>query len=334
MTDRKPPNYHDQSCGFGEDAPHTPDVAGTLLGLRGFALTDDGYLRGVTYTVPWTTGWNDAVCLVARRVHGRPSTPRPGFAHPIWGHVHDASHGCLFPLDPGEPVEFEDDWEPDPCQGLEPDCACGFYAYYDQQTGRTSGYGNIRGVIEAAGKCVVGPKGFRAARARIVAVVQPKDFKPRLSGVKQREINSLRTLVSLLVESRRDMRLRPWFGGANKYALLWGTAVSWTVILGKGAPHGAALLGAVAAVTSIVGVLTLTSRRRTRRLMAALDGQIADGRQQIAGLTADVDLDAVMTLVREHYPDVKVYPTMVALLADYPPSDVRGLLGIEIEDPS
>lgn len=323
MTGRQPPNYRQDNCGYGHGA-HAPDVAGSLFGLRAWSLGVDGWLRGATYGVPWGPGWNDAQCLVARR---NPGTRPPSGIR--FGHGYGVQSGCIFPETPDEPVEYEDGWTADPCRGVDPSCGCGFYAYYDEQHGRTNGYGNIRGVIEATGKMVVGPDGFRAQRARLVAVVAPQKFTPRVTGQTRRDVQALHTLVQLLQASAKDLKVRPWFGGTNRFALLWGSAVVTLVLLGKGASDKAALLGSVALVTSVVGVLTAVSRRRTRRLATAFALQIASGQQQINDLQPETSFEDILPLLREHYPDLKVYPSMVALLADYPTSDVRGLLGLE-----
>ncbi len=327
MTDRQPPNYHDDACGYGH-AAHSPDVAGSLFGLRGWALTNDGWLRGATYRAAWANGWNTAACLVARRTDDV-KTPRPGFRSVFWNAMHDANSGVLFPLTPDEPITYEDGWAGDPCRGLDPKCGCGFYGYYDAQTGRTNAYGNIRGVIEATGKTVVGPKGFRAQRARIVAVVRPTNFQPRLSGIEQREVNSLKAAIQVVRNTRKDLRLRPWFCDTNTFAVLWGTCVVALGIIGTGAGDRAALLGSASLTLSLIGALTWVARRRTRHIMAGLDSMADYYQQQVDEITAAVDLDQLMTLLAEHYPDVKVYPTMSALIEDYPPSDVRGLLGLD-----
>ncbi len=329
MTDRPGPNYHDPSCGYGHTAPRTPDVPGSLWGLRAWALTTDGYLRGATYAIPWATGWNDAACLVTRRETAPRFDDRPAYGHPFWKGIHDAQSGVVFPLEPGEPITFENGWRSDPCQGLDPKCGCGFYAYYDESAGRVVAYGNIRGVVEAAGRCVVGPKGFRAQRARVVAVVRPTNFKQRFAGVTQREINSLTSTMNVLRQTKSSLRLRPWFGGGNRFAVLWGTAVGMLALLGDGTSDRMSLLGSAAVVLTIVGVLTAAQRFRTRRLRDGIDLAVAHYQAQRDELVAEPDLDGLMTLMQEHYPGVKVYDSMEALLKDYPTSDVRGLLGVD-----
>jgi hypothetical protein len=60
----------------------------------------------------------------------------------------------------------------------EESCACGFWAYWSEQVARTHamGYGPgipVVGVVEGFGRTLIGDKGFRAQKARIVAVHVP-----------------------------------------------------------------------------------------------------------------------------------------------------------------
>jgi hypothetical protein len=54
-------------------------------------------------------------------------------------------------------------------------CMCGLYAFYHQSTGHTL---SINGVIEATGKIILHSYGFRAQRARILAI-QENSFYQR-----------------------------------------------------------------------------------------------------------------------------------------------------------
>lgn len=327
------PPYRDPKCGFGAGA-HAPDVAGSLFALRGWNLDDEGWLRGCTYKTAWGPGWNEAVCLVARRPSDHVSKgPRwPGFHHPFWTRMRDGNQGCLFPIEPGQPVEFEDGWLHQPCNGLARTCACGFYAYYDLAQGRTSGFGNIRGLIEATGKMVVGPLGFRAQRARVVAVVRPQQdtFKPALPHVRAVNIKALRESERLLTITRNDLVQRPWLSANNVFALLWGTAAGTLALLGAGASDRTALLGSASAVLALVGGLTWAARHKTLSLMAALDLAILGTQSQIADLSAsESDVDLLMQRLQAKYPGVVIHDSMADLLEAHPVSDVRGLLGLE-----
>jgi hypothetical protein len=51
-------------------------------------------------------------------------------------------------------------------------CMCGFYAYHDG-TNTYAGTVTISGIMMGYGRCVHGTKGFRAEKARILAIVKP-----------------------------------------------------------------------------------------------------------------------------------------------------------------
>lgn len=92
--------------------------------------------------------------------------------------------------------------EPNPCDGMDPDCACGFYAYQegsndyykpDSDEGRygtmtmwvsngtvTTGNaaGVVGGVVRGYGRTVLGTRGFRSEKAEILALyVEKRDPK-------------------------------------------------------------------------------------------------------------------------------------------------------------
>lgn len=66
----------------------------------------------------------------------------------------------------GEPV----DWSPDH-HAPERGCGCGFYATH--QSKDTDERGEVLGVVEAYGRVIVGTKGFRAEKVKIVALQHP-----------------------------------------------------------------------------------------------------------------------------------------------------------------
>lgn len=131
---------------------------GSLVGHRIWeARAQDGTLTGVTFRIPWTTGVNVALCH------------RPGCQ------CNDCQRIVYFqnPLPPpGNPS--------DELHMMEHKSGCGFYAYFD-------GFNNsfdtmlcngkrgprIDGVIEGFGKTVVGPRGFRCEKAKILALHIP-----------------------------------------------------------------------------------------------------------------------------------------------------------------
>ena len=65
----------------------------------------------------------------------------------------------------------------DPADVPNADCSCGIYARHQPASGTN---GQVAGVIEAWGKIEVGTNGFRAQRARLIALANP--MKVRLYG--------------------------------------------------------------------------------------------------------------------------------------------------------
>ena len=131
-----------------DDFGARPFVAGSLVGLRSFGVQGNE-LVGVIRRIPWAPGENEAVC--APTIPGLAAMLRPDlFAN---DHPKASVH-----------------------------CTCGFYAYY----GSANEYGNrhgyhgyhgyhgptITGIIEGYGVATVGSRGFRAAKARIRALVR------------------------------------------------------------------------------------------------------------------------------------------------------------------
>lgn len=116
-----------------------PLVAGSILGTRHFNLTTTGILRGPTSTYHWYPGEN-----IAEHVDYWWSMPN----FFMEGNPRDPNHKIA-----------------------QRNCRCGFYAYYDYRNsdyGRSGG--NVPAIIEAYGRVSVGPLGFRAEKAKIIAV--------------------------------------------------------------------------------------------------------------------------------------------------------------------
>ena len=53
------------------------------------------------------------------------------------------------------------------------DCFCGFYAFTNPNNTEHVPYSYVQGIIEAWGRLVIGTKGFRAEKAKIVVLVEP-----------------------------------------------------------------------------------------------------------------------------------------------------------------
>ena len=119
-------------------------AAGTVLGVRAFDIDNLGRLRGVTHADVFRPGENIARCR---------ATPQGRWAYVPGGMT----------------------WAPDEPREHHPgsaDCECGYWAHYDgthsyESTPRASA------IIEGYGLVTLGTSGFRAGKARLVALVPP-----------------------------------------------------------------------------------------------------------------------------------------------------------------
>lgn len=176
------------------DFSDRPFVAGSLVGLRAFAVDPLGRLVGPSYPQIFTPGDNEAECKkdpysesmyltfrsmqesLVRAYYTPPPTPPPpkrSFWH-IGGPTSDtppsdhsiASAAVEKVKAPEKPKHS--------LAGL--DCHCGFYAYFDGRNDYKQP-SNVAAIIEGFGVCTVGTRGFRASKARLVAIVVPgKNF--------------------------------------------------------------------------------------------------------------------------------------------------------------
>lgn len=128
-------------------------AVGSVFGHRTWLVDAGGNLRGVTFKKPpWTPGVNEAVCQ-------QYSCTCPA---------------CLmFGLAVG--VERKPDGAPGDGEHLALH-RCGFYAYFKYERNEYTPWRYMpvaHGIIEGFGETVLGPRGFRAQRARIRALHLP-----------------------------------------------------------------------------------------------------------------------------------------------------------------
>lgn len=119
---------------------------GTVRGFRSWRISIEGKLEALHQTGAWLPGENTAVC------NGSPSKE-------------------VVPVIEGE------DWKERYAKVTEwkgnhemESCSHGFYAYFDATGLETSYRPAVHGVIEGYGEVLIGTKGFRAAKARILAI--------------------------------------------------------------------------------------------------------------------------------------------------------------------
>lgn len=125
----------------GKQADFAP---GVVTGTRSFAVDKLGRLLGVAYAAVWTPGENTAKCM--ERGDYDFITLQPQGVHESGRDAHSMT-----------------------------ECAHGFYGYYE---GSNDYYesGRVMGVVEGYGETIIGSRGFRAAKARIVALHIPAEI--------------------------------------------------------------------------------------------------------------------------------------------------------------
>lgn len=132
-----------------------PFVAGSLTGLRAFSVDSLGRLTGVSHRAVFKPGENVGEC---RGLSGPALTFTTMQA--------DLARQFGMPA----PVVRKAGKHPVGAK----DCSCGFYAYFDgSNTYARPADGTVEAIIEGYGTCTVGSRGFRAEKARLVALIEP-----------------------------------------------------------------------------------------------------------------------------------------------------------------
>ena len=185
------------------DFSDRPFVAGSLIGLRAFTIDKYGRLLGPSVPQVFKPGENEAACrkdeVDARSPWATlagltfnysfaPTLPSPFSAAALSAPRRSPSYGTgACPCGCGMEVEFTDGdtkslaekavaptTPPKPTHVLGGvKCTCGFYAYFDGLNDYKKPE-NGAAIIEGYGVCTVGDRGFRASKARLVALVEPK----------------------------------------------------------------------------------------------------------------------------------------------------------------
>lgn len=118
-----------------------PLVAGSVLGFRHFDLLPGPTLGSVIHDYQWGPGMNTGRCIFA--------------AERRWDHKSKRTV----------------DWYGH--RAGKQDCTCGYYAYYHPWRSSYASSTRAFGVIEGFGRVSMGPLGFRAEKAKLVAVCLP-----------------------------------------------------------------------------------------------------------------------------------------------------------------
>jgi hypothetical protein len=263
-----------------------PLVAGTLTGVRSFKVDSLGRLTGVSHQEVWKPGLNRATCKASSS-----ALTVLGFSAAMRRLTISSSFSVpTYSVDPivGVPTEST----PEPVSLVKApkhrvaqlNCGCGYWAYFDKGSNPHHADRQIIGIVEGHGNVTVGSRGFRAERAKIVALVDPKAAPP---------------------DGRPFDRLAAKFytaGGplAGIGAVLTAAGLALSLTLGTSVAWPFTFLGLIA----VAGVaLTYLSFRSIDVHDQFDDRDMADER---------------FGLVRRNYPDVPVYSSLRSALAAHP----------------
>lgn len=159
-------------------------AAGDVRGTRAWKVDRLGRLTGCTYPQIWRPGENLAECK--RRRENLAPIPAPFTYGSIAGTGSTQCAAglpgcnCMGGITPGGYLSsslnlgglYPRETVPYPCDGMDPECGCGFYAYQEGSNDyyKPSDGKPVGGVVRGYGKTVLGTRGFRAEKAEILAL--------------------------------------------------------------------------------------------------------------------------------------------------------------------
>lgn len=151
---------------------------GVVVGARSFEIDKMGRLIGIHYKQVWNPRENSAEC---RKQEVDSSATYPGFGL-SYSFMEEYLYGKK-----RKPTKVEPE---QPKKHTMASCACGFYGYYDGSNDY-HGKGRVSGVIEGYGETLIGTRGFRCSRARIIALSINGKVEDRLAGLIRRNYSGI-----------------------------------------------------------------------------------------------------------------------------------------------
>lgn len=149
-----------------------PFVAGSLTGMRAFRVDKYGRLTGVTHAQVFRPGENVAVCRKAE--HEAMQASWRGLSVSLWAPSFLVSDQPPTPP-AAKPLTAEAVETPTTRHRVgSVDCGCGYYAYFNGGNDYKKQDRTIGALVEGYGVCSVGERGFRAEKARLLALFKPK----------------------------------------------------------------------------------------------------------------------------------------------------------------
>jgi hypothetical protein len=307
---------------------------GTVKGVRSFEVDPLGRLRGLNYSQVWKPGENEAQCLkyqgpysTALGLTNSPPLPVGGLSHymgvPVVGGRMTMDSWTMtrrveLSLADGRNIGLEctaEAWDEIVKQNggdggatfVFPkhemaNCRCGFYGYYDGSDDFKRD-ATVSAVVEGYGEVLIGTRGFRASKARVLALCIPE---------------------AAAVEPKKPKRTLPlvrWFAkhdswGSTAFAvglaglLFWG--IGAVVDASQGTLLEAGILGPLALLFGYLGLTAFLSLDYDDSRRA--DSFVRAVREIIGTLSPEM-----IAKIRRNYPDVPIFTSFESMITEYPP---------------
>lgn len=263
-----------------------PLVAGTVRVVRRFRVDELGRLRSPQQGTVWRPGDNTAECRIDQNV-GQYRIAPGGTVQVNIGAGRWVTYGGAS-VTAGTVTHRQ-------AQHSMGSCKCGYYAYSDgHDAAEYGGPDTVAAVVEGWGDVLLGTRGFRAQHAKVLAVTIPGQDAPPTRLLAANDVKSWRPygfgwvwLASAFAEAA--------YGGV-KYAT--GEPFWWVFLV-------------LALVLTFIAFRSSHGERERREKLRRM--------RSMAVTTFEPPPEAVVAAFRANYPDVAVYSSYGAMVADFPP---------------
>ena len=190
------------------------------------------------------------------------------------------------------------------------DCSCGFYAYFgERRVNHTSDY-SVLGVIEGYGRVTFGQFGFRAEKAKILALYNPH-AKESDANPKSQRFHAIRSLAGNL---KFEMSVLALYTAVSTtriflYDHLALNIVGW-------------VLWAIWFVSFCAGFVVRRRLRKNLRAQASMERLLAISQGNYSHLDkcgSEISKE-VYREIQKKYPSIPMYRTVEAMVEAYPPT--------------
>lgn len=293
--------------GFTGPTADVDFAVGSVLGTRSFQVNENKKLTGVTFSdYEYVDGENVAKCelcaldneLAALEQKLEQRTRDVNSALERMGQPHRIES-------PGSTVKSR----------TMSDCGHGFWAYFDK-TDNFQAPHTVSGIVEGYGEVVIGELGFRATKARILALVAPKEVENKYS-IKFNIIAMIAALVAIFAVS--------------SISVIFKMEETYSQIVTTFFPiaFNAALWFCIFMLFKDMkyrrGALELVDKIKKSPLVDPMEIAKSMNQNTSSVYIVDVISNAQTSLyfdqVKQNYPSVKIFPTKEEMFKAYPDLD-------------